>query len=201
MKQGLAEKEAERLVFEYNMYRRWGKALDALEMLILLSFECGDAFNSFFREKAVSENDLVFEVLTRIHARACQVAYEIFTLLKAGYADGAHARWRCLHELTVIGVFIAESGQETRRLRGQVSKYQIMCESLGDVGHFCKLALHNISKNIMPRSARIDMPGELYHVIVRGIERRDIFLDDEDRLSFVQRLSSLLERTGTSCLA
>lgn len=113
MKQGLAEKEAERLLFEYNMYRRWGKALDALEMFILLSFECGDAFNSFFREKAVSENDLVFEVLTRIHARACQVAYEIFTLLKAGYADGAHARWRCLHELTVIGVFIAESGQET----------------------------------------------------------------------------------------
>ncbi len=113
MKQGLAEKEAERFVFEYNMYRRWGKSLDALEMLILLSFECGDAFNSFFREKAVSENDLVFEILTRIHARACQVAYEIYTLLKAGYADGAHARWRCLHELTVIGVFIAESGQET----------------------------------------------------------------------------------------
>ncbi len=98
MKLGLAEKEAERLAFEYNMYRRWGKALNALEMLILLSFECGDNFNNFFREKAVAENDLVFEVLTRMHARACQVAYEIFTLLKSGYADGAHARWRCLHE-------------------------------------------------------------------------------------------------------
>ena len=53
----------------------------------------------------------------------------------------------------------------------------------------------------MPRSARIDIPGVLYHVIVRGIERRDIFLDDDDRLSFVQRLSSLLEKTSTSCLA
>lgn len=53
----------------------------------------------------------------------------------------------------------------------------------------------------MPRAARIDIPGVLYHVIVRGIERRDIFLDDEDRHSFVQRLSSLLEQTNTSCLA
>ena len=53
----------------------------------------------------------------------------------------------------------------------------------------------------MPRAPRIDIPGVLYHVIVRGIERRDIFLDDEDRHSFVQRLSSLLEQTNTSCLA
>lgn len=53
----------------------------------------------------------------------------------------------------------------------------------------------------MPRTARIDIPGLLYHVIVRGIERRDIFMDDEDRHSFVQRLSSLLEKTETCCLA
>lgn len=53
----------------------------------------------------------------------------------------------------------------------------------------------------MPRAARIDIPGVLYHVIVRGIERRDIFLDDDDRHSFVQRMSSLLEKTNTRCLA
>ena len=33
----------------------------------------------------------------------------------------------------------------------------------------------------MLRSARLDQPGLLQHVIVRGIEKRDIFLDDEDR--------------------
>lgn len=53
----------------------------------------------------------------------------------------------------------------------------------------------------MPRAARIDIPGVLYHVIARGIERRDIFLDDDDRHLFVQRLSSLLDTTSTSCLA
>ncbi len=32
----------------------------------------------------------------------------------------------------------------------------------------------------MQRSARLDQPGLLQHVIVRGIEKRDIFLDDEE---------------------
>jgi len=53
----------------------------------------------------------------------------------------------------------------------------------------------------MPRHARIDMLGLLQHVIVRGIERRNIFRSDEDREDFVQRLSGLLEQTATICYA
>ena len=53
----------------------------------------------------------------------------------------------------------------------------------------------------MPRSSRIDIPNLLQHVIVRGIEKRDIFTSDNDRLDFVRRFSSLLESTGTECLA
>ncbi len=53
----------------------------------------------------------------------------------------------------------------------------------------------------MPRTARIDIPGLLQHVIVRGIERRDIFLDDDDRRLFVERFSKLLSATGTECHA
>jgi REP element-mobilizing transposase RayT len=53
----------------------------------------------------------------------------------------------------------------------------------------------------MPRKARIDIPGLLQHVIVRGIERQKIFLDDHDRSLFVNRFSSLLEETGTDCFA
>jgi hypothetical protein len=52
----------------------------------------------------------------------------------------------------------------------------------------------------MPRSTRIDIPNILQHVIVRGIEKRDIFLDDSDRAAFVQRFSALLQETGTQCL-
>lgn len=53
----------------------------------------------------------------------------------------------------------------------------------------------------MPRQARLDIPGLLQHVIVRGIERSDIFLDDDDRGRFVERLNSLLVDTGTDCFA
>ncbi len=53
----------------------------------------------------------------------------------------------------------------------------------------------------MPRTARIDYPDLLQHVIVRGIERKDIFLDDVDRIAFFRRLSLLLVETRTECLA
>jgi len=53
----------------------------------------------------------------------------------------------------------------------------------------------------MPRLARLDIPGLLQHVIVRGIERRDIFNDDNDRQLFFDRLSRLLSETGIQCYA
>ena len=53
----------------------------------------------------------------------------------------------------------------------------------------------------MPRLARLDITGLLQHVIVRGIEKRDIFNDDHDRQLFVDRLSSLLPETGVRCYA
>jgi REP element-mobilizing transposase RayT len=53
----------------------------------------------------------------------------------------------------------------------------------------------------MPRTARLDIPGILHHVIVRGIERSPIFVDDNDRQSFTIRLAKLLAETGTECLA
>jgi len=36
----------------------------------------------------------------------------------------------------------------------------------------------------MPRQPRLDNPGLLQHVIVRGIERRNIFRNNADRLDF-----------------
>ena len=53
----------------------------------------------------------------------------------------------------------------------------------------------------MPRQPRIDIEGVLQHVMIRGIERRDIFLDDRDRSAFLTRLSQLLVKTNTDCLA
>ncbi len=53
----------------------------------------------------------------------------------------------------------------------------------------------------MPRTARIDIPGQLYHVVARGVERCAIFRDDCDRSLFRDRLGSLLLETGSACFA
>ena len=53
----------------------------------------------------------------------------------------------------------------------------------------------------MPRLARLDAPGLLQHVMARGIERREIFKDDKDRKSFLERLALILEETQTQCYA
>jgi putative transposase len=54
---------------------------------------------------------------------------------------------------------------------------------------------------VMPRKARIDAPGALHHIIVRGIERRKIFYDADDQDNFLQRLGVILTQTGTPCFA
>jgi len=53
----------------------------------------------------------------------------------------------------------------------------------------------------MPRMSRLDTPGLLHHIIIRGIERRKIFNDNKDREDFIERLSVLLPRTKTQCYA
>lgn len=53
----------------------------------------------------------------------------------------------------------------------------------------------------MPRQARIDAPGALHHIIVRGIEKCNIFNDDIDRKRFVQRLGDILNASQTPCYA
>jgi len=49
----------------------------------------------------------------------------------------------------------------------------------------------------MPRQARLDAPGTLHHVIVRGIEKRRIVDDERDRENFITRLGALASATGT----
>jgi REP-associated tyrosine transposase len=53
----------------------------------------------------------------------------------------------------------------------------------------------------MPRRARLDAPGTLHHVIVRGIEKRRIVNDVADRKNFVQRLGELAAATKTAVYA
>jgi REP element-mobilizing transposase RayT len=53
----------------------------------------------------------------------------------------------------------------------------------------------------MPRKSRLDAPGAVHHIIVRGIDRGLIFRDAVDRHRFIERLGALLAETGTACYA
>jgi len=45
----------------------------------------------------------------------------------------------------------------------------------------------------MPRTARLDAPGVLHHVMIQGIERRKLFRNNKDREDFIKRLEILLK--------
>ena len=126
--------------FETRLAKRWGGAIDRLELMRQLAVEAGSAFNTESRPEAEASRDFVFEVLTRLHARAYQVSSEVITLLRSGHADGAHARWRCLHEIAVVGFFVREHGNDVAEryilhdaiesYRAALS-YQRHCKKLG----------------------------------------------------------------------
>jgi len=53
----------------------------------------------------------------------------------------------------------------------------------------------------MPRQARLDTPGTLHHIMIRGIEGTPIFRQDLDCEAFLSRLGELVNSSGTRILA
>ena len=48
----------------------------------------------------------------------------------------------------------------------------------------------------MPRKARVEFPGAVYHVLDRGDRCEAIFRDDADRMRFLATLGEVCARTG-----
>ena len=53
----------------------------------------------------------------------------------------------------------------------------------------------------MPRKARIDAPGALQHIIIRGIERKKIYRDAKDKNVFLKRFGKVISESSTACYA
>jgi hypothetical protein len=98
--------------FEKRRVKVWQKPFELFEFFLSVVIEVGAEFNDHYRETAAKEGDLVFEVLTRLHARACRIGSEVMALMRSGFADGAHARWRTLHEIAVVSIFISKHGKQ-----------------------------------------------------------------------------------------
>jgi hypothetical protein len=105
-------RQAEIGAFKERLEHRWGEALGKLRMLLAIVMEWSQEL--YVRRLTTSGNKLphLDDVLLRLHVRACQVTNEIIVLLENGYADGAMARWRTLHEIRIIAAVIAKFGEE-----------------------------------------------------------------------------------------
>jgi putative transposase len=53
----------------------------------------------------------------------------------------------------------------------------------------------------MPRQARLDIPGALHHIMVRGINKSTIFEDDRDRGQFLNRFRANVTDADASVYA
>jgi hypothetical protein len=97
--------------FRFNLQVRWEKGFDALRMLIELSRDIGMDFHRRARRSRSHRRAHLSKALSHLHVRAIQIASEIMVLMENGYADGAIARWRTLHEVTCVAMVLDDGGE------------------------------------------------------------------------------------------
>lgn len=109
---GLKERRMMHEGFVERNYARWKEGLDNLGVLIEVCSEAGEA-NALRLGGGELIHDNRFGALMRLHAKGCLVAREIYCLLLNGFPDGAHGRWRALHEISVTAMFLGVCDEET----------------------------------------------------------------------------------------
>ena len=98
---------------EAEVEQLWGNPLDLLDLQVGASRDTGRDFIDEHRDDALRSGDYAIQALSRLHVSACQTSQEILVLLRSGFADGALARWRTLHEAVVIATVIKKYGNES----------------------------------------------------------------------------------------
>lgn len=134
----LAEHREDRDLFESRLELVWGPALDLSYQVQVCCQELGSSFNDAHRAEAATEQDEKFEAMIRIHARACNVHADIHTLLRTGFPDAALARWRALHELSVVAELLGQGDNNLAHrflTRGDIEAYKdgLLYNDLADV--------------------------------------------------------------------
>lgn len=97
--------------FRDRLYNTWKSPIDRLEIMIVSSRELGSEFNDWIRNSSALNSKT--DVQTRLHARSLYLASQIVYLIRGGFADGALACWRSLHEICVILKFISSEDEES----------------------------------------------------------------------------------------
>lgn len=111
---GAARMRAEEQSFAEYFSQNWSRAYIVSECFYVMINKAAESCARYFESLSdyeKNEKPNTFTALTRLHKRASQQYLEIITLVKAGFADGAFARWRSMHELSVISSFILKYGE------------------------------------------------------------------------------------------
>ncbi len=132
--------EGELARFHKALRATWGGPVSHLRMLVTIARGVGQDVLSQLKAEDDPNLRHSTDALCRLHARSCQVASEVVALLSAGFADGALARWRTLHETAVTAQFIQQHGEEAAErfldhavIETQLAglEYQRHCRELG----------------------------------------------------------------------
>ena len=83
--------------------------LELLEQLIAVAGALNSPLGVVVAAKEDPE-DAKQDMIDGLHGKGCATAAEILVLLRAGFTDGALARWRSLYEVDLIAHFIARHG-------------------------------------------------------------------------------------------
>lgn len=85
--------------------------IQALEKAMLLWFVARDIFSYYVKD---SDNEKQTAICS-VYSRGLLIYREILALCTQGFADGALARWRTLHEVSVVLRFLTENESEISR--------------------------------------------------------------------------------------
>jgi Family of unknown function (DUF5677) len=108
--------------FDKRLAKQWKVPLALLGFLHEMAFEAGSSCVMTIVENKEPHPRHVLEVVKRLHARSCQIVSEVLVLLRTGHADGAHARWRSMHEIAVVASFVQEPNRGLREVRSGIAR-------------------------------------------------------------------------------
>ena len=108
----LASAREETKNFDRRNFERWKPSFDHLEMMWSVAQELGEMHGQAIKADGGEDSNAVMAALANLFPRALLVTQEVICLLKGGFPDGALARWRSLHEISVTAMYIAKYGEE-----------------------------------------------------------------------------------------
>ncbi len=114
--------------------KSWTNCLDSMELAITQASICSEEFESLQPQRS----DPKFLAISGLLDESVGIAEEILLLLRNGFASGAYARWRSLHERAILALFVSRSSRTTakRFLDHEAVK---SLELLSEAQRFCEL--------------------------------------------------------------